>query len=85
MVKLQKASKNTEIQLYLSPWLSKKGTSLSVSPNIYALSIPNLKLNSDLRFAEIGHEEGRAHNEGIYTRFHNVRVYMPLPLQVRSS
>ena len=62
MGKITKASKSTEIQLYLGPWLSKKGTSLSVSPNIYALSISNLKLNSDLRFAEIGHEEGRAHN-----------------------
>ena len=80
MGKITKASKSTEIQLYLGPWLSKKGTSLSVSPNIYALSIPNLKLNSDLRFAEIGHEEGRTHNEGLYTRFHNVRVYRPLPL-----
>ena len=80
MGKITKASKSTEIQLYLGPWLSKKGISLSVSPNIYALSIPNLKLNSDLRFAEIGHEEGRTHNGGLYTRFHNVRVYRPLPL-----
>ena len=80
MGKITKASKSTEIQLYLGPRLSKKGTTLSVSPNIYALSIPNLKLNSDLRFAEIGHEEGRAHNGGLYTRFHNVRVYRPLPL-----
>ena len=50
--------------LYLSLHCSKKGTPLSVSPNLYALSICNLKLSPDLRFAEIGHEEVRTHNEG---------------------
>ena len=80
MGKITKSKQNTEIQLYLSPCLRKKGTTLSGNPNIYALSFYNVKMSSDLRFAKIGHEEGRAHNEGLYTRFHNVRVYRPLPL-----
>ena len=80
MGKITKSKQNTEIQLYLSTWFDKKGLTLSGSPNTHALSIDNLKLSSDLRFAEIGHEEGPTYNEGLYTRFHNVRVYTPLPL-----
>ena len=46
-----------------------------MGPNIYVLSIYNIKIGPDLRLAELGHEEERAHNEVLYTRFHNVRVY----------
>ena len=59
--------------LYLSPHFSQKGLFLSGGPNIYVLSIYNLRMNPDPRFVEIGHVHTPTYNGDPYARFHNLR------------